>query len=40
MCYTVVMSVRKLCHYFEAHTIKVVTNRPLNNIFVQKDSSG
>jgi hypothetical protein len=26
--YAVVMSARKLRHYFEAHTIKVLTNQP------------
>jgi hypothetical protein len=39
ICYTVVMSTRKLCHYFEAHTIRVLTNQPLNDIFDNKDSS-
>jgi hypothetical protein len=40
ICYTVVMSVKKLRHYFEAHTIKVLTNQPLNDIFGNRDSSG
>jgi hypothetical protein len=31
--------VRKLWHYFEAHTIKVLTNQPLNKIFGNRDSS-
>jgi hypothetical protein len=35
-----VMSARKLCHYFEAHTIRVLTNQPLNDIFSNRDSSG
>jgi hypothetical protein len=26
ICYAVIISVRKLQHYFEAHTIKVLTN--------------
>jgi predicted regulator of amino acid metabolism with ACT domain len=39
-CYVVVMSARKLRHYFEAHTIKVLTNPPLNEIFSNRDSSG
>jgi hypothetical protein len=26
-------------HYFEAHTIKVLTNQPLKEIFVNRDSS-
>jgi hypothetical protein len=40
ICYAVVMSTRKLRHYFEAHTIKVLTNQPLNDIFGNRDSSG
>jgi hypothetical protein len=39
ICYTVIMSARKLRHYFEAHTIKVLTNQPLNDIFDNRDSS-
>jgi rhodanese-related sulfurtransferase len=30
-CYAVILSARKLWHYFEAHTIKVLTNQPLND---------
>jgi hypothetical protein len=37
-CYTVIMSARKLRHYFEAHTIKVLTNQPLNDIFDNRDN--
>jgi hypothetical protein len=40
ICYTVIISARKLWHYFEAHTIKVLTNQPLNDIFDNRDSSG
>jgi hypothetical protein len=40
MCYAVILSVRKLRHYFEAHTIKVLTNQPLNDIVGNRDSSG
>jgi hypothetical protein len=36
ICYTVVMSAKKLRHYFEAHTLKVLTNQPLNDIFGTK----
>jgi hypothetical protein len=39
ICYAVIMSARKLRHYFEAHTIKVLTNQQLNDIFGNKDSS-
>jgi hypothetical protein len=37
--YAVVMSSKKLHHYFKAHTIKVLTNQPLNDIFGNRDSS-
>jgi hypothetical protein len=40
ICYAVVMSTRKLRHYFEANTIKVLTNQLLNDIFGNRDSSG
>jgi hypothetical protein len=33
LSYAVVMSVRKLHHYFEDHRVEVLTNQPLNNIF-------
>jgi hypothetical protein len=39
ICYAVVMSACKHRHYFEAHTIKVLTNQPLNDIFGNRDSS-
>jgi hypothetical protein len=39
ICYAVIVSARKLRHYFEAHTIKVLTNQPLNIIFGNRDSS-
>jgi hypothetical protein len=38
--YAVVMSARKLHHYFKAHIIKVLTNQPLSDIFGNRDSSG
>jgi hypothetical protein len=38
--YAMIMSAHKLRHYFEAHTIKVLTNQPLNDIFGNRDSSG
>jgi hypothetical protein len=40
ICYAIVTSTRKLRHYFEAHTVKVLTNQPLNDIFGNRDSSG
>jgi hypothetical protein len=33
ICYAVVMSTRKLRHYFDAHGVRVLTNQPLNDIF-------
>jgi hypothetical protein len=39
ICYVVVMSAHKLRHYFEAHTVKVLTNQLLNDIFGNRDSS-
>jgi hypothetical protein len=40
ICYAIIMSLPKLRHYFKAHTIKVLTNQPLNDIFGNRDSSG
>jgi hypothetical protein len=34
------MSARKLRHYFEAHTIRVLTDQPMHDIFGNRDSSG
>jgi hypothetical protein len=38
VCYVVIMSAQKLRHYFKAHTIKVLTNQPLNDIFSNRNS--
>jgi hypothetical protein len=40
ICYVVVMSARKIRHYFKAHRVRVLTNQPLNDIFRNWDSSG
>jgi hypothetical protein len=40
ICYVVVMSTKKLHHYFEAHKVRVLTNQVPNDIFGNKDSSG
>jgi hypothetical protein len=37
--YAFIMSARKLWHFFEAHTIKVLTNQLLNDIFGNRDNS-
>jgi hypothetical protein len=34
------MSARKLRHYFDAHTIRILTNQSLNDIFSNRDSPG
>jgi hypothetical protein len=39
ICYAVIMSAHKLCHYFEAHTIRVLTNQLLNDVFGNRDST-
>jgi hypothetical protein len=33
IAYIVLMASRKLCHYFEAHKIRVETDRSLNDLF-------
>jgi hypothetical protein len=38
--YIVVMSARKLQHYFKDHRVRVLTNQPLNDIFRYRDYSG
>jgi hypothetical protein len=40
ICFAVIMSARKLQCYFEAHTIKLLTNKPLNDTFGNSNSSG
>jgi hypothetical protein len=39
ICNAVVMSAWKLQHYFKTHTIKILTNQLLNEIFDNSDSS-
>jgi hypothetical protein len=39
ICYIVIMSARKLRHYFEAHIIRISTSQPLNDIFGNIDNS-
>jgi hypothetical protein len=33
------MAVRKIRHYFEAHKVTVLTNQPLNDLFINKEAS-
>jgi hypothetical protein len=37
ICYAIAMSSRKLHHYFEANTIKMLTNQLLNDIFGNRE---
>jgi hypothetical protein len=37
--YVVVMATRKLRHYFEAHKVTVLTDQPLNDLFINKEAS-
>jgi hypothetical protein len=39
IAYAVVMATRKLRHYFEAHMVTVVTDQPLNDLFIKKEAS-
>jgi hypothetical protein len=39
IAYAVVMTARKLRHYFEGHRIRVITNQPLNDLFTNKEAS-
>jgi hypothetical protein len=40
ICSAVIMSARKLRHYFKAHVVNVLTNQPLDDIFENRDNSG
>jgi hypothetical protein len=39
ICYAVVMSARNLQHYLKSHTIIVLTNQSLHDLFGNRDSS-
>jgi hypothetical protein len=39
IAYAVFMAARKPRHYFEGHKIRVITNQPLNDLFVNKEAS-
>jgi hypothetical protein len=39
IAYAVVMATRKLRHYFEAHKVTVLTDQPLNDLFINKEAS-
>jgi hypothetical protein len=40
ICYAFIMRARKLRHYFKAHTIRVLNDQSLHDIFRNRDSSG
>jgi hypothetical protein len=39
IAYAVIMATRKLKHYFEAHKVTVLTDQPLNDLFINKEAS-
>jgi ribonuclease HI len=39
IAYAVVMAARKLRHYFERHRIRIITNQPPNDLFMNKEAS-
>jgi hypothetical protein len=39
IAYAVVMATRKLSHYFEAHKVTMLTDQPLNDLFINKEAS-
>ncbi|GFS28943.1 hypothetical protein Acr_00g0004750 [Actinidia rufa] len=40
LAYALMIAARKLCHYFQAHPIIVLTDQPLKHILQQPDTSG
>jgi hypothetical protein len=40
LLYTLLIASRKLCHYFQGHPIKVVTDRPLETILRNPNVTG
>jgi hypothetical protein len=39
IAYAVIMATRKLRHYFAAHKVTVLTDQPLNDLFINKEAS-
>jgi hypothetical protein len=39
IAYAVIMTARKLRHYFEGHRIRVITNQPLSDLFANREAS-
>jgi len=39
LLYAVLITKRKLCHYFESHTVTVITSFPLSEIVHSKDAT-
>ena len=40
LLYTILIAKRKLCHYFESHSVTVVTSFPLSEVIQNRDATG
>ena len=40
LLYTILITKRKLCHYFESHPVTVVTSFPLGEVVQNQDATG
>ena len=40
LLYTILITKRKLCHYFESHPVTVVTSFPLDEVIQSQDAMG
>ena len=40
LLYSILITSRKLCHYFQAHKVKVVSSFPLGDILHNRDANG
>ena len=40
LLYTILITKRKLCHYFESHPVMVVTSFPLGKVVQSQDATG
>ena len=40
LLYTILITKRKLCHYFESHSVTVVMSFPLDEVVQSQDATG